>query len=44
MQSSEYWSATTSANITGGAWGVEIGDKFQTGFVWCVRGHGVNPQ
>lgn len=52
VQSSEYWSATTSANITGGAWGVDfadgsvdIGDKFQTGFVWCVRGgQGVDPQ
>ncbi len=45
VQSSFYWSASTSANNTSNAWavnffdgGVFSGDKSLSGFVWCVRG------
>jgi len=52
VQSSFYWSATTSASGASNAWfvflfngDVEIGTKAFTNFVWCVRGgHGVDPQ
>jgi hypothetical protein len=45
VQSSNYWSATTIANVSANAWGVHLGlgvvngfDKPVTTFVWCVRG------
>ena len=52
VQSSSYWSATTNADGTGGAWSVlfSIGDVdtnlgTSSLFVWCVRGgQGVDPQ
>lgn len=52
VQSSFYWSATTFANNTSGAWFVfffngvgSLGDKSDSLFVWCVRGgQGVDPQ
>ncbi len=48
VQSSFYWSATTSADGTSDAWGVDFGfgdvggdDKSYDDYVWCVRGgHG----
>ena len=54
VQSSFYWSATTSAASLGGvaAWAVSFNDgdvdaggKLNAFFVWCVRGgQGVDPQ
>jgi hypothetical protein len=52
VQSSHYWSATTSASNAGFAWGVFFDDggvggggKSFSAFVWCVRGgQGVDPQ
>ena len=53
VQSSDYWSATSSANLATGAWFVVFGDgnvlpgvKSSVGFrAWCVRGGpGVDPQ
>lgn len=53
VQSSTYWSATSSAGIDGFAWALSFssGDVFSAGgkgqsvFVWCVRGgQGVDPQ
>jgi len=52
VQSSFYWSATTSANDTSVAWLVDFGGggvstvgKTGVKFVWCVRGgQGVDPQ
>jgi len=45
VQSSVYWSATTDAGDTSGAWavnfnggGVGASDKTNSHFVWCVRG------
>ena len=45
VQSSNYWSATTLASNSSGAWdvdfvigGVHGGDKSGSHFVWCVRG------
>jgi len=44
VQSSDYWSATTQADITSQAWGVGLqggvgtAAKTDTFFVWCVRG------
>jgi len=48
VQSSYYWSATTDASSTGGAWSVHFGCGYLYGggklsnlYVWCVRGgHG----
>jgi hypothetical protein len=53
--SSHYWSATTDANVTGNAWGVDFsvggvvvhdkGESNDLGNVWCVRGgQGIDPQ
>jgi len=51
VQSSVYWSATTHATDTSGAWGVySVGDVFyygksNSGSAWCVRGgQGADPQ
>ncbi len=52
VQSSLYWSASTSAGNTSFAWevgfyggGVGTADRSLSFFVWCVRGgHGVDPQ
>ena len=52
VQSSGYWSATSSASDAGLVWGVffVFGNVFTssksfTDFAWCVRGgHGVDPQ
>ncbi len=52
MQSGHYWSATTTAADSSGAWFVKFNDGFVGSFnkptplfVWCVRGgQGVDPQ
>ncbi len=52
VQTSVYWSATTSASDTNFAWVVNFSDsividygKASSYFAWCVRGgQGVDPQ
>lgn len=50
---SVYWSATTVVGSTSIAWYVRffghggvgtVADDYNKGFVWCVRGHGVDSQ
>jgi hypothetical protein len=46
VQAAQYWSATASALLAGGAWYVDFSDDGETGFevktdtlrAWCVRG------